>query len=300
MFNIGRVISYGVFGAVLGLLGGALRLSQNFTSLLVVAVSVVMAILALQMLGVRAFDHFRFALPKSVTRKIADGKSGPPTGGKAGPFIAGFLTFFLPCGFTLIAQGAAVLSGGALRGGLIMAAFALGTFIPLMIIGLSSTKLLSNEKWSQGFLKVAGLLVLFFVAYNLNVQFNIVRYFAANNNQVNNQVVQPVSTVSTTTVVATPATSGDVQVIKIIYTSQNDIQPATFTVKVGQKVRMEVDVRDNGSGCMSTIMVPGLYNQAQYLQKGQILVMEFTPDKAGDYQITCAMGVPRGLIKVIN
>jgi plastocyanin domain-containing protein len=92
--------------------------------------------------------------------------------------------------------------------------------------------------------------------------------------------------------------SGSAQVIKASYTLNGDIQPNTFTVKAGKTVRFEVDVKEDGQGCMSTIMVPGLYNTPQLLDKGSNLVMEFTPVKAGEYKITCAMGVPRGIIKV--
>ncbi len=88
------------------------------------------------------------------------------------------------------------------------------------------------------------------------------------------------------------------QVIKTTYAQGTDIQPNSFTVKAGQPVRLEIDVKDNGSGCMASIMVPGLYNIAEFLQAGQTIVMKFTPTKTGTYPITCAMGVPRGIIKV--
>jgi plastocyanin domain-containing protein len=90
------------------------------------------------------------------------------------------------------------------------------------------------------------------------------------------------------------------QTIKATYTLKDDLQPNTFTVKKGLLVNFEVSVSDNGQGCMSTIMIPGLYSSPQYLKQGNNLVIKFTPDKTGDYQITCAMGVPRGLIKVID
>jgi sulfite exporter TauE/SafE/plastocyanin domain-containing protein/copper chaperone CopZ len=92
--------------------------------------------------------------------------------------------------------------------------------------------------------------------------------------------------------------SGSAQVIQASYTLNGDIQPNTFTVKAGTAVRFEVDVKEDGQGCMSTIMVPGLDNTPQLLEKGNKLTMEFTPVKTGEYKITCAMGVPRGIIKV--
>jgi plastocyanin domain-containing protein len=51
---------------------------------------------------------------------------------------------------------------------------------------------------------------------------------------------------------------------------------------------------------MSTIVVPGLWNRPLALKKDQTLVMEFIPQKPGVYQIACAMGVPRGTIKVVK
>lgn len=91
---------------------------------------------------------------------------------------------------------------------------------------------------------------------------------------------------------------GDAQVIKMVYTQDNDIQPNKFTVKAGQPVRMEVDVKDDGYGCMGSIMVPGLTQQPEILTKGKTIIFNFTPNKAGEYLITCAMGIPRGVIKV--
>ena len=88
------------------------------------------------------------------------------------------------------------------------------------------------------------------------------------------------------------------QLIKTTYTLDDDIQPNTFTVKAGKPVRFVVDVKDDGSGCMSTIMIPGLSKTPQLLEKGSKLEMTFTPTEKGLYQITCAMGVPRGTITV--
>lgn len=90
----------------------------------------------------------------------------------------------------------------------------------------------------------------------------------------------------------------DVQVIKTVYTRKQDIYPNNFTIQANKPVRLEIDAEESGSGCMSSIMIPGLFDQAKYLKKGEKIVMEFTPTKTGTYQITCAMGVPRGQVVV--
>lgn len=101
-----------------------------------------------------------------------------------------------------------------------------------------------------------------------------------------------------TAATATNTATQNEQLIKVAYTYDDDIQPNTFTVKADQPVRMVVDVKEDGSGCMSTIMIPGLANTPQLLEKGSKLEMAFTPTKKGVYQITCAMGVPRGTLTV--
>jgi len=283
LFNFGRLFSYALFGGILGFIGQKIQLSQTAASILVAAVSLFMAIIALQMLGIKGFSKIKLALPKNLTYKIA-GKE--KLNNKMSPFIVGLLTFFLPCGFTLIAQGMAMISGDPAKASAIMLSFALGTFIPLLSIGLLSAKML-HSKMSDKFLKIAGFLILFFVFYNLNTQFSLTSYLSAP--EPKNQNINAERPVNSQT-----------QIIKSEYTLKNDIIPNSFTVKAGTPVRFEVVVKDNGYGCMSTIMVSGLYNSPQYLRKGQIIVMEFTPEKPGQYYIACAMGVPRGIIKVIE
>jgi len=92
----------------------------------------------------------------------------------------------------------------------------------------------------------------------------------------------------------------DVQVIKATFVSnKQDIAPNSFTVFAGKPVRFEILVNEEGQGCMSTIMIPGLVNHPEYLAKGETIKFEFTPKEKGEYNITCAMGVPRGVLKVI-
>ncbi len=97
---------------------------------------------------------------------------------------------------------------------------------------------------------------------------------------------------------ATPAVvapQDNTQVIKTTYTQATDIKPNRFVVKSGQPVRFEINPQDDGYGCMGSIMVPGLTKPA-ILTKGELIIFNFTPQKPGDYKITCAMGVPRGVI----
>ena len=87
-------------------------------------------------------------------------------------------------------------------------------------------------------------------------------------------------------------------ILKTVYTTARDIQPNTFKAKVGESTSLEIEVKDDGYGCMSSVTIPGLSDQVEFLEKGKTMTLNFTPTVKGDYQITCAMGVPRGIITV--
>lgn len=285
LFNFGRLISLPLLGSALGSFGEKIKMSPAIASIMVLIVSGAMIVLALQMIGVKSFRRIRIALPKSFSGRLFRNQKSK----LFEPFTVGFLTFLLPCGFTAVVEGFAILSGSSLKGFLIMLFFTLGTTVPLLFIGFSSAKLLSKEHLSERFLKIAGVLILFFTIYNIDFQFGIGRFLSEKWFPGDNVFNEPIGPVA-----------ANVQIIKAVYEGARDIRPNSFEVKAGQPVRFEVEVRTASYGCMSTIVVPGLWNRPLALQKGQTLVMEFIPQKPGVYQIACAMGVPRGTIKVVK
>jgi sulfite exporter TauE/SafE/plastocyanin domain-containing protein/copper chaperone CopZ len=92
---------------------------------------------------------------------------------------------------------------------------------------------------------------------------------------------------------AVASDAGDVQVIKATYTSSDWVQPNAFKVKAGQKVRMEIDVKDSGSGCGNAITIPDLADSVEPLVAGSPIVFEFTPTTPGTFDITCGMNMIR-------
>lgn len=119
----------------------------------------------------------------------------------------------------------------------------------------------------------------------------------------NTPVVTKIPTEVTPTPTDTPTLTqeqaqADAQIITATYSVNDDIQPNKFKVKVNRPVRFEIDAKDDGLGCMGSIVVIGLTDQPKGFQKGQKTVLEFTPTKTGTYSIACAMGVPRGEILV--
>ena len=290
MFNIGRIVSYAFLGGIIGAIGSKFQISLTFTSVLIVVVSVMMFFLALQMLGVKAFRKFQFTVPKFITRRIADETKFQ---GKYMPFLMGALTFFLPCGFTITAQGLALISGNPIQGALIMLFFALGTTPVLLTIGLSSVKFSQKPHLANKFLKVAGVLVLFFALYNINAQLNVLGFSSLSDIKLNSNQ----QTTNDNKEGLPPIVNGK-QVIKM-EASASGYKPNYFKVKAGIPVKWEIN--DVGtSGCTNAVISQGLFQGAINLSRGQTSIKEFTPTKIGKYKFSCWMGMISGTIEVVD
>jgi hypothetical protein len=97
----------------------------------------------------------------------------------------------------------------------------------------------------------------------------------------------PLPTVSPTSIPISP-----VQVLRGTYGPPDGFLPYEFTVRVGIPVRLEVLATEDGMGCMSTLMVPDFSDKIEFFEKGKTAIIEFTPDRPGNYFISCAMGIP--------
>ena len=263
-----------------------MQISTHITAFLIVAISILMIALGLQMLGVKSFRKFQISAPRSITRGIASENNFK---GKYMPFVMGALTFFLPCGFTITTQGLALLSGNVFSGALIMGAFALGTIPTLFFIGLSSVKFSAKPHLAERFSKVAGFLVLFFALFNISNQMSVLGLTFTSPAQSQTQVGANQNGLA-------PIVNGQ-QVIKMVASGSGD-SPNYFKLKAGVPVRWEITA-GNSLGCNNGL-ISQLFDGQVYLNPGQVTVKEFTPASAGTYQFSCSMGMIRGTIEVIN
>lgn len=298
MFNAGRLISYGLLGAVLGGIGSKLQVSFGFTAFLVMIISVLMVFLGLQMLGFKTFRKFQLTMPKFITRRVADESKFQ---GRFMPFTMGALTFFLPCGFTITAQGMALISGSVLQGGLIMFLFALGTAPMLLAIGLSSIKFTSQPHLANKFLKTAGAVVLFFALFNINAQLNVLGLpsfsdvFAKSKAKSNVSITESNQQVDDSDL---PEIIDGKQIIKMTASSYG-YNPNYFKVRAGVPVRWEIT--DAGtSGCTNAVLSRSLFDGQIELTPGTTSVKEFTPKSSGKYKFSCWMGMISGIIEVVD
>ena len=104
----------------------------------------------------------------------------------------------------------------------------------------------------------------------------------------------------TTTVSADPVVSNtdsnSPQTITLDYTSAG--LSGNINVKKDKSYKIVINVKDTISGCMHMILIPGMDENAQPLDAGNVVTFTITPKETGRFPLTCAMGVPHGFITV--
>jgi len=293
LFNAARLFSLSLLGGIGGLIGAKVQFSLGFYATLVVFISLLMAILGLQMLGIRYFQRFNLELPPLFFKKFYREKE---LKGKWTPLLLGASTSFVPCGFTLTAQMIAFLSGSFWQGAAIMFFFTLGTTVNLLIVGFSSVKFLEKTHLADRFLKIAGALVLFFAFYNINSQLNVLGLPSLSDIKPSS-LFQLISKEKLFSEKDLPPLVNGKQTIRM-KVSRVGFEPNYFRVRAGIPVKWEIE-NVGASGCTNAIVARDFFSDEIRLSPGTITVKEFTPQKRGKYKFSCWMGMIFGTIEVI-
>ena len=180
-FGFGRIFTYVVLGVVAGYGGRRLMSATTFfnvqaalalltgTLLIVQGMNTVGLIGGLRRVWKRALSfkrnvamttpqdgRSRIALPVCMQQGLM--RSLLTTPGPSGPFLAGVLTGFLPCGL-VYAMLALAAAGGSLAGGAaIMAAFGAGTLPMMTAFGLGAS--IAGVRWRSRMLRLAAWCVV--------------------------------------------------------------------------------------------------------------------------------------------
>jgi len=280
-FNIGRILSYGFFGFMVGLAGKTVALNFRLISILSALISLAMILIGLDMLKLSPFSSLSLArigggLFNKIEKKLL--KNPHKT-----TFFLGAITYFLPCGFTQSVQLYALSLFDPVKSGLIMMVFALATVPALMMIGLMSS-LAKNKSWLFVQKTIAVLIVIIGIYYFgnfLSLNGIVLSFLPGERAVVNDFNVK---------------LENGVQVVRMTV-DRSGYTPNFFTIKKGVPVKWLIDGKDV-YGCQAFFVVPSLGVQRQ-LKSGEN-VIEFTPKEAGTINFSCGMGMFRGRIEVIE
>lgn len=278
-FSLGRVISYGFFGFIAGLVGGVIITNLKFGTGLTLLAAIFMILLGLDMLKILSFASIiPFGITSNIFRKLEHSLIKDP---HKSAFFLGMITYFLPCGFTQATQVYALGLASPWQSALTMVIFAVGTAPAIVFIG--SLKGLLKSTFYHYFMKTVavGVLILgvyyasnFFSIYGIDFGFN----------KVNKGTYSDVKILE------------GKQIINMDVVSSGYI-PNYFSVKKGIPVKWIVNGK-NVFGCQGYFVVPSL-NIQKALEPGEN-IFEFTPKEPGFINFSCGMGMYRGRIEIIE
>jgi len=83
---------------------------------------------------------------------------------------------------------------------------------------------------------------------------------------------------------------------EVAVTVKGGYTPDIIVVKAGQPLRMRF-TRQESASCSEMVLFPD-FNKSAKLPEGQEVVVELTPEKAGEYGFQCQMGMLRGKLIV--
>lgn len=278
-FSLGRIISYGFFGFIAGLVGSVIITNLKFGTGLTLLAAVFMILLGLDMLKILSFAAIiPFGATSNIFRKLENFLIRDP---HKSAFLLGIITYFLPCGFTQATQVYALGLASPWQSALTMTVFAIGTAPAILFIGSLRNLLKSN--FYKYFMKIVavGVLILglyyvsnFLSIYGINFGFNKINSGTYTDVEIKNGK----------------------QIINMDVVSSGYV-PNYFSVKKGTPVKWIVNGK-NVFGCQGYFVVPKL-NIQKALEPGEN-IFEFTPEDPGFINFSCGMGMYRGRIEVVN
>ncbi len=289
-FNTGRIISYFIFGGLIGLAGKAFQLSGPMLGSLTIIVGLVMLLVGLQLIEIfPILSNFKLTIPTSIGKRMGINKNRDKEYSHINSVIIGALTFFLPCGFTQAMQLYAMSTGSFWRGALILSTFAIGTAPGLLSIG-GMTSILKGV-FARRFFKFAGIVVISLAIFNISNGLNLTgikaSFISKSQGELNSSNLEtddPNVTIE----------NGQ-QVVRMDQVGAG-YRPNSFTIKQGIPVKWIITSKSQS--CAASIYSNKL-NIRQNLTPGENII-EFTSKETGKINFSCAMGMYRGSFNVIE
>jgi sulfite exporter TauE/SafE/plastocyanin domain-containing protein len=279
LYNLGRVISYTIVGAIVGGLGGVISFDGSMKGIVQLAAGLFMIVMGINMLGIFPFFRkFNIRIPNIFSKKIDSKKSNSKS-----PLFVGLLNGLMPCGPLQAMQLYALSTGSVFEGAISMFLFSAST-VPLMFIfgALSSvlSKKFANKVMSIGAVLVIILgLSMFSSGWALS-GFSFPSFSSAKSASVKTNLV----------------VENGVQIVRSKLSSGK--YPA-ITVQAGLPVKWIIEAPEGSiNGCNNRMIIPA-YKIEYRFKRGENII-EFTPTKTGTIPYSCWMGMIRSSIKVVE
>jgi sulfite exporter TauE/SafE/copper chaperone CopZ len=335
LYNLGRVISYTVFGFFAGfvglLLGGGTEVGLPVMAqgILKLVAGVFMVVMGINMLGLfPLLRKLNPRMPRIFARKVGVEKAKNNS-----PLIVGLLNGLMPCGPLQSMQIVALASGNPFAGAFSMLLFSLGT-VPLML-GLGSIVSALGKKFTAKVMTVGAVLVVVLGLAMLSqggslsgllppdLLLPIIVALSAVGivssipfKKPTHKAISTIAALSVAVIILVSwnglnaalvggngSTADDgIQVVdgkQVINSTLSSGKYPNITVQVGTPVKWVIDApKGSINGCNNRMFISDY--GIEYSFKTGENVIEFTPDKVGTVRYNCWMGMIRGSINVVE
>jgi len=163
-YNLGRIVSYMIIGAIFGYLGSIMLISRTLHGALYIAVGLFMILMGLSLSGNLKFltsielSLARLPFFQKLFSKLIHSKS------LLSFFLLGMLNGFLPCGLVYFFAASAAATGSPFWGAVVMGIFGLST-VPVMF-GLGTVAgFLKSSSFRLLMIKLASIVIVIYGLY---------------------------------------------------------------------------------------------------------------------------------------
>jgi sulfite exporter TauE/SafE len=164
LYNLGRITSYMIIGAVFGYLGSIMLISKTLHGALYIAIGIFMILMGISLSGNLRFltsieaSLTKYAFFRRLFSKLIHSKS------LASFFFLGMLNGFLPCGLVYFFAASAAATGSPFWGAVVMLIFGLST-MPVMF-GLGTIAgFLKSSSFRMLMIKLASVVIVLYGLY---------------------------------------------------------------------------------------------------------------------------------------
>ena len=271
LYNLGRLISYTIVGAILGGMGSFFGINPTFSGFLTIFVAIFMLAMGISLIKKIDFlEKIKSMMPSFIARYLFAQK---PADKPKGPLMVGLLNGLMPCGPLQAVQFYALGTGSATKGALSMFFYALGTIFLMIGFGYFISSI-SNKKIKK-MMVVSGIVVLILGLFMLNrglANFGFGFKSLAGVNNVSTEIQDNNET-------------GEIQTVKMDLTYRGYV-PNVLYIKKGVPVRWIINVKQM-SGCTNAIILEK-FNIKKDLKYGENII-EFTPVETREIPFSCGM-----------
>jgi sulfite exporter TauE/SafE/copper chaperone CopZ len=284
VFLAGRVVGFGVLGALLGLVGARLHIPTQALAAMMLGVALVLAVLGIRLTDLSPrIAGWTFSLPSSWGARLHLDDRAERSYSDTRTALLGAATFFLPCGFTQAAQVFALSTGSPAYAAAIMTAFALGTVPGLLVLGGLPELLPAGARTTM--LRGIGVLVLLFALVNATAGLRLAGI------DLTRPAVAPTATVSSNVDVAAAVQTLHMQQVTDGYV------PISSVVYAGLPIRWVVDSVDPQS-CAVELRAPSVGVSVTLVKGANTIDLPAQP--VGTITFSCSMGMYGGTVAVVD